>query len=113
MPPSVGRQPAHAHPASTLQPRWHSSPVTSVTLVHRSACKSATLADEHCYRLAHAQADSDLPPFLYGSHYSSAGAVLFYLMRLEPFAGLARMLQARAPAARAFGRPTPGSGRCT
>eukprot|EP01127_Copromyxa_protea_P013582 TRINITY_DN3680_c0_g2_i1.p1 TRINITY_DN3680_c0_g2~~TRINITY_DN3680_c0_g2_i1.p1 ORF type:complete len:1361 (+),score=262.05 TRINITY_DN3680_c0_g2_i1:328-4083(+) len=25
------------------------------------------------------------PPFLYGSHYSSPGTVLFYLMRLEPY----------------------------
>lgn len=41
------------------------------------------------------QADPDVPPFLYGSHYSSAGAVLFYLIRLEPFSGLARTLQAR------------------
>ena len=42
-----------------------------------------------------AQADPDVPPFMYGSHYSSAGAVLFYLIRLEPFSGLARTLQAR------------------
>ena len=41
------------------------------------------------------QADPDVPPFLYGSHYSSAGAVLFYLIRLEPFSGLARTLQVR------------------
>ena len=33
------------------------------------------------------------PPFHYGSHYSSAGAVLFYLLRLEPFTTLAIRLQ--------------------
>ncbi|KAH3755963.1 beach protein [Pelomyxa schiedti] len=29
--------------------------------------------------------DPTIPPFYYGSHYSSAGFVLFYLIRLEPF----------------------------
>ena len=29
--------------------------------------------------------DPDMPPFLYGSHYSSAAAVVFFLLRLEPF----------------------------
>ncbi|XP_073395858.1 protein SPIRRIG [Physcomitrium patens] len=29
--------------------------------------------------------DSDIPRFHYGSHYSSAGIVLFYLIRLPPF----------------------------
>ena len=38
-------------------------------------------------------ADPDIPPFHYGSHYSSAGIVLFYLLRMEPFTGLARSLQ--------------------
>ena len=33
------------------------------------------------------------PPFHYGSHYSSAAIVLFFLIRLQPFAGLARSLQ--------------------
>ncbi|KAK9836952.1 hypothetical protein WJX81_002248 [Elliptochloris bilobata] len=45
------------------------------------------------YESLRAQADPDVPPFLYGSHYSSAGAVLFYLIRLDPFSGLARSLQ--------------------
>ena len=37
-------------------------------------------------------ADGDatsIPPFLYGSHYSSAGVVLFYLLRLQPWTSLA------------------------
>ena len=29
--------------------------------------------------------DPDIPRFHYGSHYSSAGIVLFYLIRLPPF----------------------------
>lgn len=38
--------------------------------------------------------DPSIPPFLYGSHYStSAGVVLHYLVRLHPFAGLHRQLQ--------------------
>ena len=41
--------------------------------------------------------DSEIPPFHYGSHYSSAAIVLFYLIRLEPFTGLNRHLQAGFP----------------
>lgn len=43
-------------------------------------------------------ADNDMggavQPFHYGSHYSNAGIVLFYLLRLEPFASLHIELQA-------------------
>lgn len=40
--------------------------------------------------------DSAIPPFMYGSHYSSTGGVvLHYLVRLRPFAGLHRQLQVR------------------
>ncbi|CAI5488721.1 unnamed protein product [Closterium sp. Naga37s-1] len=38
--------------------------------------------------------DTDIPGFLYGSHYSSAGVVLYFLIRMEPFATLHRLLQA-------------------
>ncbi|XP_047328635.1 BEACH domain-containing protein B isoform X2 [Impatiens glandulifera] len=37
--------------------------------------------------------DPDIPNFYYGSHYSSMGIVLFYLLRLEPFTSLHRSLQ--------------------
>ena len=37
--------------------------------------------------------DPTLPPFLYGSSYSNSGFVLFYLMRVEPFATAAIQLQ--------------------
>ncbi|PIN12837.1 Conserved WD40 repeat-containing protein [Handroanthus impetiginosus] len=37
--------------------------------------------------------DPDIPSFYYGSHYSSMGIVLFYLIRLEPFTALHRSLQ--------------------
>ena len=37
--------------------------------------------------------ESPHPPFHYGSHYSSAGTVLHFLLRLEPFTALARQLQ--------------------
>jgi hypothetical protein len=39
----------------------------------------------------------DMPPFHYGSHYSSAGTVLFYLVRLESFTKMNRALQVRHP----------------
>lgn len=37
--------------------------------------------------------DPLVPPFHYGSHYSSAGTVLYYLLRVEPFTKLAIALQ--------------------
>ncbi|KAH8057205.1 hypothetical protein JL722_6849 [Aureococcus anophagefferens] len=38
-------------------------------------------------------ADGDAARFMYGSHYSSAGVVLHFLVRLEPFTSLALELQ--------------------
>ncbi|KAL3919245.1 MAG: hypothetical protein SGILL_003850 [Bacillariaceae sp.] len=39
-------------------------------------------------------ADPSIPPFMYGSHYSTnAGVVLHFLVRQHPFAGLHRQLQ--------------------
>ncbi|KAL7592537.1 hypothetical protein Lser_V15G31721 [Lactuca serriola] len=37
--------------------------------------------------------DTVIPKFHYGSHYSSAGTVLYYLMRVEPFTTLSIQLQ--------------------
>ncbi|KAH7332120.1 hypothetical protein KP509_20G069100 [Ceratopteris richardii] len=37
--------------------------------------------------------DPDIPSFYYGSHYSSMGIVLYYLLRLEPFTSLHKNLQ--------------------
>ncbi|KDO22612.1 hypothetical protein SPRG_21162 [Saprolegnia parasitica CBS 223.65] len=37
--------------------------------------------------------DPDIPKFMYGSHYSHVGAVLYYLLRLEPFTTLAKRVQ--------------------
>ncbi|GMH17239.1 hypothetical protein Nepgr_019080 [Nepenthes gracilis] len=37
--------------------------------------------------------DPVIPKFHYGSHYSSAGAVLYYLVRIEPFTTLSIQLQ--------------------
>ncbi|KAK8798674.1 hypothetical protein WA158_007758 [Blastocystis sp. Blastoise] len=37
--------------------------------------------------------DADIPKFMYGSHYSNVGTVLFYLIRTEPFAELNARLQ--------------------
>ena len=36
---------------------------------------------------------ADMEPFHFGSHYSSLGVVLYYLIRLEPFTSLAVLLQ--------------------
>jgi hypothetical protein len=43
--------------------------------------------------LASCCTDEDPPPFHYGTHYSCAAYVLYYLMRLEPFSRLALALQ--------------------
>jgi hypothetical protein len=41
--------------------------------------------------------DPTIPPFMYGSHYSTnAGVVLHFLVRLHPYAGLHRQLQVSA-----------------
>ena len=38
--------------------------------------------------------DPSIPPFMYGSHYStSAGVVLHFLLRLHPYSSLHRQLQ--------------------
>lgn len=37
--------------------------------------------------------DPEIPKFLYGSHYSSSGIVLYYLIRMEPFTTYCRILQ--------------------
>lgn len=37
--------------------------------------------------------DDSVPKFMYGSHYSSAGVVMHYLIRQEPFCSLAIHLQ--------------------
>ncbi|KAK8347699.1 hypothetical protein V6Z11_A06G034700 [Gossypium hirsutum] len=37
--------------------------------------------------------DPDIPNFYYGSHYSSMGIVLYYLLRMEPFSYLHRNFQ--------------------
>ena len=36
----------------------------------------------------HANDDPIMGQFMYGTHYSSAGAVLHYMIRLQPFTGL-------------------------
>jgi len=41
----------------------------------------------------HSLDDPDMPKFQYGTHYSSSGSVLFYLLRVEPFTTAAVELQ--------------------
>ena len=45
------------------------------------------------YNLLAEDPDAHTPPFHYGSHYSSSGIVLFFLLRMEPFTALSRQLQ--------------------
>ncbi|KAE8880642.1 BEACH domain-containing protein [Phytophthora fragariae] len=37
--------------------------------------------------------DPDIPKFMYGTHYSNIGSVLYYLIRLEPFTSYALSIQ--------------------
>ena len=39
--------------------------------------------------------DMEVPSFLYGTHYSNIGSVVFYLLRLEPFTSMHLELQVR------------------
>ena len=45
------------------------------------------------YNLLAEDPEAATPPFHYGSHYSSSGIVLFFLLRVEPFTALSRQLQ--------------------
>src|SRR5690606_36153222 len=42
------------------------------------------------YKMSHSE---DMPGFHWGSHYSSAGIITYYLIRLEPFTTYSRILQ--------------------
>ena len=48
---------------------------------------------ERYEQLKELQDSEQPPPFHYGSHYSSAAIVLYYMLRLEPFTTLAVRLQ--------------------
>ncbi|KAH3757032.1 binding protein [Pelomyxa schiedti] len=45
------------------------------------------------YREIEQDRSSTVDPFLYGSHYSTIGSVLYWLIRLEPFSGISREIQ--------------------
>jgi hypothetical protein len=45
------------------------------------------------YAMLAAEGDADIPPFHHGSHYSTPGGVLHWLLRLQPFTALHRGLQ--------------------
>jgi len=69
-------------------------------LVYRDLSKPiGALEPERLARIKNRKASLDAcgeqgqPSFLYGSHYSSVGTVLYYLVRVEPFATYARELQ--------------------
>ena len=45
------------------------------------------------YAMLSAEGDADVPPFHHGSHYSTPGGVLHWLLRLQPFTAMHRSLQ--------------------
>lgn len=55
--------------------------------------RAEQFAERYASLAAHCFGEDDPPPFHYGTHYSSAAYVLYYLMRLEPFSRLALSLQ--------------------
>ncbi|XP_043717443.1 protein SPIRRIG-like isoform X1 [Telopea speciosissima] len=61
-----------------------SDPKTYRKLDKPMGCQTAEREDEFRKRYE-SWDDPDVPKFHYGSHYSSAGIVLFYLIRLPPF----------------------------
>jgi hypothetical protein len=60
---------------------------------HSNSRESAKIVGIIRPSLYHGFDDPEIPKFHYGSHYSSAGIVLFYLLRLEPFTTLSHQLQ--------------------
>ncbi|KAJ7525246.1 hypothetical protein O6H91_17G043300 [Diphasiastrum complanatum] len=64
---------------------------------YRDLSKPVGALDEKRFKVFeeryHNFTDPDIPSFYYGSHYSSMGIVLFYLLRLEPFTSLHQNLQ--------------------
>ncbi|EFJ19512.1 hypothetical protein SELMODRAFT_110788, partial [Selaginella moellendorffii] len=65
--------------------------------VYRDLAKPVGALDEKRFQVFEERynnfTDPDIPSFHYGSHYSSMGIVLFYLLRLEPFSSFHRTLQ--------------------
>eukprot|EP01105_Mastigella_eilhardi_P014174 TRINITY_DN3224_c0_g1_i4.p1 TRINITY_DN3224_c0_g1~~TRINITY_DN3224_c0_g1_i4.p1 ORF type:complete len:832 (-),score=152.34 TRINITY_DN3224_c0_g1_i4:56-2551(-) len=49
--------------------------------------------EEFWERYREMEKDDTIPPFLYGSHYSTIGSVLYWLVRVEPFSTIARDIQ--------------------
>ncbi|XP_044502914.1 protein SPIRRIG-like isoform X3 [Mangifera indica] len=69
-----------------------SNPKTFRKLDKPMGCQ--TLEGEEEFKRRHESWDDpEVPKFHYGSHYSSAGIVLFYLLRLPPFSAENRKLQ--------------------
>ncbi|XP_047325532.1 protein SPIRRIG-like [Impatiens glandulifera] len=69
-----------------------SNPTTFRRLDKPMGCQSLEGAEEFRKRYE-SWDDPDVPKFHYGSHYSSAGIVLFYLIRLPPFSTENQKLQ--------------------
>ncbi|KAJ4958566.1 hypothetical protein NE237_025677 [Protea cynaroides] len=69
-----------------------SDPKTYRKLDKPMGCQTAEREDEFKKRYE-SWDDPDVPKFHYGSHYSSAGIVLFYLIRLPPFSAENQKLQ--------------------
>ncbi|XP_062214623.1 protein SPIRRIG-like isoform X2 [Phragmites australis] len=68
------------------------NPQTFRKLDKPMGCQTEEGEEEFCKRYD-SWDDPDVPKFHYGSHYSSAGIVLFYLLRLPPFSTENQKLQ--------------------
>lgn len=68
------------------------NPQTFRRLDKPMGCQTEEGEEEFCKRYD-SWDDPDVPKFHYGSHYSSAGIVLFYLLRLPPFSTENQKLQ--------------------
>ena len=78
------------HSATLAQHTTQPSTLSASSLTWLLCCVSLV-----CVSVGSVQSfeDESIPPFLYGSHYSSAGIALHYLIRCEPFTTLAIQLQ--------------------
>lgn len=77
---------------------WHSQTISLTDPnIYRDLSKPVGALNEHRLALYKERMqnfeDPNIPKFLYGTHYSNSGSVLFYLLRLEPYTTQSLILQ--------------------
>jgi hypothetical protein len=82
---------AHTHTQTGLHA--HITGCPTLVLPNHRRHATATTATTATIPRSEAFDDPVIPKFLYGTHYSTVGAVLYYLIRMEPYTTYALALQ--------------------